>query len=109
MKFSGIFGTLVTVFWLPATQASWCQFYYDAKCTDDANPGVNFNCADHGIIGSGGGFIKCHSTSHNHQTCLAYRYNDATYSSGTDKQIQPDQSCIDMNGAGPFYRLYLGE
>ncbi|KAI0880465.1 uncharacterized protein GGS22DRAFT_174943 [Annulohypoxylon maeteangense] len=106
MKFSGLIGTLMTAFLLPATQATWCQLYYDDKCEKDAN-NISFNCADNGIIGSGGGFIKCHSTSHNSKPCLAHRYNDASQSAGIEKQINADQSCINMDGAGPYYKLYL--
>ncbi|KAI1456222.1 hypothetical protein F4805DRAFT_458870 [Annulohypoxylon moriforme] len=107
MKSSAIFGTLATIFLLPATQATWCQLFYDDKCENSANGKTNFDCANNNPIGSGGRYIQCHSTSHNHDDCLAYRYNDASDTTGISKQIKADKSCIDMGAAGPYYKLFI--
>ncbi|KAI2468151.1 hypothetical protein F4781DRAFT_432698 [Annulohypoxylon bovei var. microspora] len=107
MKSSSLFGTLATAILLPATQATWCQFFYDSACTQKANGDVNFDCANHNVLGSGGGFAQCHGTSHNKQQCLINRCTDESCVNHSGLNVDADQSCINMYGAGPYYQLYL--
>lgn len=108
MKLFDLFNTVVVAALLSVTQASWCNFYYDDTCTNDANGGVSFDCSNHGIIASGGGFVKCHSTFRNNDMCEVFRCNNDECSEGGKAwKVQPDQSCINMEGAGPYYQLYL--
>ncbi|KAI1097316.1 hypothetical protein F4804DRAFT_347286 [Jackrogersella minutella] len=107
MKFFGVIGTLVAACLLPATQATWCQLFYDGGCSNSANGKINFDCANPNIFGSGGGFIKCHSTKGNKQTCLVSRCNDAACSTSDNFDVAADQDCVNMKGAGPYYKLGL--
>ncbi|KAI2628758.1 hypothetical protein GGR54DRAFT_636475 [Hypoxylon sp. NC1633] len=86
MKLFGLYGALVTAVLLPATQANWCQLYDDGRCMNSDNGVTNFDCANHNIFGSGGGFIKCHRTTGNSRIYLLSNYivtRSASLSYGT--------------------------
>ena len=114
MKPSTLLSTLAsTAVIVPMAQATWCNFYYDSACTNDANGGTSFDCANDNVFGSGGGYIKCHSTPANKQTCHATRCTcpeagqcKPTFcGGGTETNIPADSKCYSMDGAGPWYYL----
>ncbi|OTB14986.1 hypothetical protein K445DRAFT_23000 [Daldinia sp. EC12] len=107
MKSFHLATALATAGLLPATQATWCQLFYDDACTNSANGDTNFDCYNFDVFGSGGGFIQCHSTPNNNQQCLVHRCDDASCEGFSAYVVDADRSCINMKGAGPYYQLFL--
>ena len=116
MKPSTLLPTLAsTAIIVPVAQASWCNFYYDSACTQDANGGTSFDCANNNVFGSGGGYIKCHSTPGNSQNCYVTRCTcdedwqcKQTFGCEAFKGgIRPDKSCQSLDGAGRWMWLRL--
>lgn len=93
---------------IPATQATWCSYYYDKACTNPANGNTNFDCANPGAIGSGGAYVQCHTTKTNQQDCEISRCNDSSCDKIlTNTRVSPNGGtgqCVYTGGAGPWYR-----
>ncbi|KAI0189037.1 hypothetical protein F4808DRAFT_454116 [Astrocystis sublimbata] len=100
-----VMATLATV--IPGTQATWCKYYYDAQCQQDANGGTSFDCANHGSFGSGGGYVQCHTTKTNQQDCIISRCSDSTCSNTLQSiTVSPNGGtgpCVGTGGGGPWY------
>jgi len=116
MKPSTLLPTLAsTALIVPIAQATWCNFYYDSACTNDANGGTSFDCANNNVFGSGGGYIKCHGTSGNKQTCKttrctcpeAWQCKPTFCPGGNTYDIPADNKCHSMDGGGPWYYTSL--
>ncbi|KAJ3578385.1 hypothetical protein NPX13_g2186 [Xylaria arbuscula] len=92
---------------IPGTHATWCKYYYDAQCQQDANGDTSFDCANHGSFGSGGGYVQCHTTKTNQQDCIISRCTDSTCSTILDSiQVSPNggtSPCTGTGGTGPWY------
>lgn len=104
MRPSDLLGALATAVSLPGAHASWRQFNHDGACADGAHGGTGFDCANHDVFGSGGAFVKCHSTV---GKCLVRRCGDRSCSRGDELVVPADKSCHGNMGAGPWYKLYL--
>ncbi|KAI0853096.1 hypothetical protein F5Y00DRAFT_257748 [Daldinia vernicosa] len=107
MKSFGLFSIIVASALLPATQATWCQFFYDSGCSNSANGDTNFDCANHNVFGSGGGYAKCHGTKGSKQSCLIDRCSDGSCANSETFNVASDESCVGMGGAGPYYKIYF--
>ncbi|KAI1354340.1 hypothetical protein F5Y01DRAFT_273828 [Xylaria sp. FL0043] len=92
---------------IPGTHATWCHYYYDAQCQQDANGGTSFDCANQGSFGSGGGYVQCHSTKTNQRDCIISRCTDSTCSHILNSiTVSPNGGtgpCTGTGGAGPWY------
>ncbi|KAI0108237.1 hypothetical protein F4814DRAFT_451520 [Daldinia grandis] len=107
MKCFGLLSALAAAALLPATQATWCQFFHDNSCSQSSSGTTNFDCANNNIFANNGGFVKCHRTKANHQACEVKRCTDGSCSNGPTYNVVADQSCIDMHGGGPFYQIHI--
>ncbi|KAI0178738.1 hypothetical protein GGR52DRAFT_569645 [Hypoxylon sp. FL1284] len=92
---------------VPGAHATWCDYYYDAQCQQNANSGTSFDCANHGSFGSGGGYVQCHTTKTNQQDCMITRCGDSTCSNILNiTQVSPNGGtgpCVGTGGDGPWY------
>ncbi|KAI1476783.1 hypothetical protein K445DRAFT_10780 [Daldinia sp. EC12] len=107
MKSSGLISTLMAAALLPAAQATWCQFFYDDHCSNSASGSTNFDCANNNIFPNNGGYVKCHRTKANHQACQVHRCPDGSCTTGKTYNVLADESCINLEGAGPYYQLHI--
>ncbi|KAK8016965.1 hypothetical protein PG993_015154 [Apiospora rasikravindrae] len=104
MKSFTLLSTLLAALGLlpAATQATWCQFYYDDACKNNANGDTSFDCGNNHVFGSGGGFVKCHDVKN---PCLISRCQDQSCSGAQNTQIaQGNTQCTGTGGAGPWAR-----
>ncbi|KAK8016962.1 hypothetical protein PG993_015151 [Apiospora rasikravindrae] len=108
MKPTSVLSTLLTAVLLPATtHATWCQFYYDSNCTEDAN-NINFDCNNMNVFGSGGGYVKCHSGPHDDNLdCIVDRCGDQMCEANPESSaVAPaNKTCTPTGGPGPWYML----
>ena len=96
---------------LTGANATWCQFFYDAACSNPANPSfpgatdnISFDCANPGIFGTGGGFVQCHSTKENASPCLVTTH-PAPVNEGT---VGQDFISVGDNGVSARYQMTGG-
>ncbi|KAI1814040.1 hypothetical protein GGS20DRAFT_550303 [Poronia punctata] len=89
------------------TNATWCNYYYDANCQQDSNGGTSFDCANEASFGGGGNYVQCHSTKGNQQTCIITRCADSTCANILNTfEASPEGGsgpCISTGGSGPWY------
>ncbi|KAK8075704.1 hypothetical protein PG997_010367 [Apiospora hydei] len=101
MKSSALLSTLLTALGLlpAAAQATWCQFYYDSACKNNANGGTSFNCGNNNVFGSGGGFVKCHDVGN---ACLISRCPDQSCGAGAQATTiaRGNTQCVGTGGWG---------
>ncbi|KAK7961731.1 uncharacterized protein PG986_002556 [Apiospora aurea] len=109
MKSSALLSTLLTALGLlpAATQATWCQFYYDSACKNNANGGTSFNCGNNNVFGSGGGFVKCHDVGN---ACLISRCPDQGCGAGTQATTiaRGHTQCVGTGGGGALVQTSRG-
>ncbi|KAI0392371.1 hypothetical protein F5Y17DRAFT_459964 [Xylariaceae sp. FL0594] len=96
----------MAAFSIPSAQATWCKYFYDAQCQQNANYDVSFDCANPGSFGSGGRYVQCHATKGNQRDCIITRCTDHTCATILNSvQVSPNGGtgpCVDMGGSG-FY------
>lgn len=104
MQFT-IASTLATALLATSASATWCNFYYDSACTNDANGGISFDCANPGRFGTGGGFVQCHSTKGNNDACGVIRWTeqangDVLGATSVGVATTGVSACLGTNGGG---------
>lgn len=94
----------------PLAQASWCEYYYDVQCSQPSNGNTNYDCANNGVFGSGGSYVKCHQTGNAlgdgqaKANVIVQRCSDQSCSSLlSSKEITSNGACYPTGGAGPWY------